>query len=296
MEASNDHLIVYVLDDDDASADVIAQMVLTGYPEAEVKIFNDHQQFLESPELCAADLFIVDIRLTNFDGRDLPGLMPMACLTKPFLFVSGYTIQDDQFDRVENLIHYDFVEKPFTLRKFVHRIAFMIQTRPAIFHRLQDDVFSLITYTPYVAVVLDAELKVRYCNRQTLALLEVEKPADIVGHSWLNYIPNEAALAVMDVHGALLSGDTERFDEYVNEIQTIGGIRKTVRWWNTPFEGHDGESLTLSIGASVLTKRNMAEELRATFRQTILKDKANIRAVKRFKLKSLSDVSCGLTP
>lgn len=286
------HLVVMVLDDDPASAHVIAEMVQAGYPDAEVKSFNDHTHFLEAPDLCAADLFIIDIRLTNFDGRDLPGLMPKACLTKPFLFVSGFPIEDRQFDRVENLVHYDFVSKPFGLRRFVHRVGFMLKTRPSIFHRLQDDVFELVAYTPFVALVIDSEFKVRYCNRQTVALLEVDKTADIVGRSWLDFVPNEVALAVIEVHGALITGEVAKFEEYVNDVKTVNDTRKTVRWFNTPFDGMDGESLTLSIGVSVTAESDIENKLRDQFRRTIMEDKATIKAVQRLKLKPLNSLSC----
>lgn len=287
-------LTVFVLDDDPASGDVITQMVGAGYPLAEVKAFTDHEEFLNTPDLCGADMFILDIRLTNFDGRDLPALMPIACLTKPFLFVSGYPITDAEFDRVEGLVHFDFIGKPFQLRHFVHRLGVMLVRRPAAIHRLQDDLFDLMAHTAFVAIVIDAEFQVRYCNRQTLTLLEVDKLRDIVGRSWLDFIPDDAADAILEAHGGLISGDLKNFGEFVNDIQTPAGIRKAVKWFNTPFEGVDGDQLALSIGILATADAAAEEQVRRRFREAIMRDRANIRAVKRFAHKPLANFTCRL--
>lgn len=272
-------LSIYILDDDPASLSVLTEMIGVGYPGADVYPHTDHQALLNEPDLCAGDLFIVDIRLNNLDGRALPEMVPAACRLRPFLFVSGYPLDDIDFDRLEGLVVFDFIGKPFSLRHFLHRIGILMNSSPAPTYPI-DDVFDLMVYAPFVAVVLNDQFIVKYCNRQTATLLEVDTAAQIVGRTWLDFVPPADTAALGQVHRALMAGDVRHFGEYTNPVITAGGNLKRVKWFNTPFEGAEGEALTLSIGVPSSTESTVLDKIRRLWGDRIQADKARIRAVK----------------
>lgn len=287
-------LLIYVVDDDPASGHVIAEMVASGYPTATVKEYTDHVKFLEDPDICEADLFVIDICLANFDGRALPARMPTRCKAKPFLFVSGFTISDAEFEGLENVIHFDFVRKPFQLRHFIHRLGVMLQMRPAIVHRLQADLFDLLIYSPFVALVTDEFFRVQYCNRQTADLLGLSTTADIVGRSWLDFIPHDVRDTIVDVHSGLMDGKVQHFGEFTNEVMRADGQRQLVKWFNSPFEGEGGQQLALSIGVAGEAAPGAVSRIRQKFLERIMNDRANIRAARRFEFLPMEDFTCRL--
>lgn len=287
-------LLVYVLDDDPASCHVIAEMVASGYPTATVVEFSVVDQFLGAENLCDADLFVIDIFLAGVDGRELPRRMPLACKGKPFLFVSGYPISDSDFEGLEELVHYDFIGKPFQLRHFIHRLGVMLNTRPAIVHRLQADLFDLLVYAPFVALVTDDQFTVKYCNRQTADLLRLPSTADIVGRCWLDFIPKDVRRDLVGVHSGLLGGDLRHFGEYANEVRRADGSRQMVKWFNSPFEGRAGEHLALSIGVAGEAKPDAVSRVRQKFLERIMNDRATIRAARQFSIVGDNIQTCRL--
>lgn len=272
-------LNIYILDDDPASLAVIGEMLGVGYPGANLSPFTDHKGLLAAEGLCTGDLFIIDVCLTNQDGRELPAMMPAACRLKPFLFISGFPIEDEDFDALEGLVAFDFIGKPFALRHFLHRVGVLMDAAPAPTAPI-DDVFDLMTYAPFVAVVLDEALRVRYCNQQAAVLLEEKSAAQVVGRNWLDFIPKGDVAPLKQIHNTLLEGDLRHFGEYTNPIITAAGNLKTIRWFNTPFEGAEGQTLTLSVGVPSQMEASVIDKIRRLWGERIQRDKAAIRAVK----------------
>lgn len=283
-------LDIYILDDDAASVAVLTEMLGVGFPGANIFPFTDYGQFLAAEELCRGDLFIIDICLAGIDGRDLPALMPPACHLKPFLFVSGFPIEDKDFDALGGLVVFDFIGKPFALRQFLHRVGLLLDACPL--PTPFDDTFDLMVYAPFVAVVLDAELRVKYCNQQTAALLEEKSAAEVVGRPWLEFVPQGEGALVTEVYATVLKGDLRHFGEYVSPVKSASGKVKPVRWFNSPFEGSEGQALTLSVGVPSQMEVSVVRKIRRLWGERIQRDKEAIHAVKPLALTKI--ISCRL--
>lgn len=284
-------LSVYILDDDPSSLAMITEIIGAGYPGANLFPYTDHRSLLAAEGLCDGDLFVIDIRLAGIDGRALPALMPAACRVKPFLFVSGYPIEDADFDALGGLVVFDFIGKPFALRHFLHRVGILMDVSPAPTYPI-DDIFDLMIYAPFVAVVLDRDFVVKYCNRQAAGLLEMDAAGQVVGRNWLDFISKADAAALTQAHAALLKGDVGRYGEFSNSIITATGNIKKIKWFNTPFEGAGGQALTLSVGVASQIEHTVIDKIRRLWGERIQRDKAAIHAVR--PLASTEAMACRL--
>jgi PAS domain-containing protein len=284
-------LSVYILDDDPSSLSLITEIIGAGYPGAALFPFTDHKSLLAADDLCTGDLFVIDIRLAGIDGRALPALMPADCRRKPFLFVSGFPIEDEDFDTLGGLVVFDFISKPFALRHFLHRVGILLDVCPAPTYPI-DDIFDLMIYAPFVAVVLDRDFVVKYCNRQAAALLEMGAAGQVVGRNWLDYVAPADAAALGKAHAALLAGEVGRYGEFSNSIVTASGNIKKIKWFNTPFEGAAGQALTLSVGVASQIEHTVIDKIRRLWGERIQRDKEAIHALR--PLVSTKTMACRL--
>jgi CheY-like chemotaxis protein len=286
-------MMVFIIDDDAMSLAMLAEMIGAGFPGAEVATFTGAAGLLEHEQLEDADLFIIDIQLNaEMDGRELALSLPKTCRRRPFLFISGYPIEDDFFVGLDGLDIFDFIAKPFNLRLFHHRVGILLDIAPSAAHPM-NDVYDLMMCAPYVAVVLDEHFAVRYCNQQAATLLGERNAAALVGRDWRNYVPDSVARALPKMRRRLVAGQAD-MGEFPAPVISTDGRQKMMRWFNTTFSGGAGETLTLSIGVSDQIGVAAIDKIRRMWAERIKEDKATIQNVRPLKPATIDN--CELPP
>lgn len=289
----NPGTLIFVLDDEPGAVKMMRDALRTNMA-ATVKAFVRFEDMAADPDLVDVDLFVLDINLGDLSGFDVPDRLPTRCLFAAFLFVSGFPVDMEQYDRAGGLAFFDFLGKPFPMVHFVHRVNLLLAARLKLPVDLDDNVLNIWARSPFVAVVLDADFKVFLCNRQTADLLEVGSSRDLVGRSWADFLPEETVQTARGIHGTVLNGDLSRAGEISGSVRSAKGKVHRIRWFNSPFEGPENEVLTLSIGIPWEYKARMATRLRTTWKESILKHRAAIRAIKRLPLKTDFPETCQL--
>ena len=286
--------LIYILDDDPDAGAVMAD-ALRRHTDAAVRAFKRLEEMLAAEGLVRVDLFVLDIQLENgLSGFDVPACLPTRCRFAAFLFVSGYPVESKQFEHAAGLSYFDFIAKPFAAVHFVHRVNLLLAARLKMPGDMDDRILDLWAVTPFVAVVLDEGFNIRLCNRQMATLLEIGSARELVGRSWSDFLPDETVATGRDIHQTVLAGDLAEVGEITTTVKTVSGVLHRVKWFNCPFEGVDGEALTLSVGVPGEYKRRMAHRLRETWRESILKHRAAIQAIRRMPLRTEFPDICAL--
>jgi FixJ family two-component response regulator len=279
--------LIFILEDDRATADACREN-LTLRIKADVRAFGTFEAMASDPDLERVDLFIIDIKLGGeLSGFEVPANLPARCRFASFLFMSGYAIDPDQYDKAIGLPFFDFLHKPFSGIYLVHRVKLMLAARLKMPEGLDEKIIELWTRTPYVAVVMDKAFKVRLANHQLAALLDVKTPRDLVGRPWLDYLPEDMVEPFCNIHGSIINGDLSHFGEYSGAVRSRAGVVHPVRWFNSPFAGpEENEILILSVGLPYKFKLYLADDLRKAWKESILIHRAAIRAIKHMPLKA----------
>lgn len=286
--------LIFVLDDEPGAARLFAEN-LARRMDATVKYFMHFDEMSRAEDLQLVDLFVLDVNLGDgLSGFDIPACLPIICRFSAFLFISGYPVDQDQYDRAKHLAFYDFIAKPFPMVHLAHRVNLLLASRLKMPTDLDDRVLNLWSLAPFVAVVLDKDFAIRLCNKQLATLLEVEGPRDLAGRSWAEFLPDDMVGSVRRIHSMVLSGDLDVAGEVSNDMLSTSGKKHRVKWFNSPFEGVDGEALTLSIGVPTEYKARMANRLRRTWKESILKHRAAIQAIRRMPLSQTFPDACQL--
>jgi DNA-binding response OmpR family regulator len=107
----------------------IIQEALQGIPNLEIKQYNDPLILLKSNDYKNADVFIVSVNLGDYDGRNLYLEQKSRLRIVPFLFIVNRPVTDEDWDHLSVVYSkdlYDYIEKPFSIRKLRHRINLML--------------------------------------------------------------------------------------------------------------------------------------------------------------------------
>jgi DNA-binding NarL/FixJ family response regulator len=285
--------LIFILEDDPATAAACRENLIARI-KADVRAFETIEKMTADAQLDRVDLFIIDIKLSEeLSGFEVPALLPARCRFAAFLFMSGYRIDPNQYDKAAGLPFFDFLPKPFSGVYLVHRVKLLLAARLKIPDGLDDRIIKLWARTPYVAVVMDAAFKIRLANHQLAALLEVKSPRDLIGRPWLDFLPEDITETFCNIHGSILNGDLSHFGEYSGAIKAQSGAVHPVRWFNSPFAGsEENEILILSVGLPHKFKLYLADDLRRAWKESILLHRAAIRAIKQMPLKMAESSTC----
>ncbi|MGD0857266.1 MAG: PAS domain S-box protein, partial [Dehalococcoidia bacterium] len=122
----------------------------------------------------------------------------------------------------------------------------------------KDWVKELLDIAGVMIVVLDAEAKVTLANAKACEILECSLE-NIVGKSWITFLPEGSRDAVEATIARLISGETE-MDKYIeNPVLTCKGEERIIAWHNTVIRDNKGLiNGTLSSGKDI-TERKKAE-------------------------------------
>jgi CheY-like chemotaxis protein len=288
--------LIFVLEDDVATGKACREYIAARFSE-NVRYFDTFEAMAAAPDLDQVDLFIVDIKLGDgLSGFDVPSQLPLRCRFAAFLFMSGFAVAQDEFDRAASLPYFDFIAKPFTMPYLIHRCKLLLSARLKMPPGLDERLLDLWAGTPYIALVLDRTYRIRLANYQLASLLEEKNAAALVGRYWEDYLPQKIVTVYKDIYATILSGDLSEFGEYTGDIQSTDGTLHRVKWFHSPFAGGDESNgvMILAVGMPYRFKLTIADSLRQSWRESILKHRAAIRSIKRMPFDSEAAATCDL--
>jgi DNA-binding response OmpR family regulator len=282
-------ILIIIIDDEKAVADTVKSMVEAISPDIKALAFNG-PEVLEDQRIFDAALFIIDIRLKNIDGRDLAIKMPKICRAAPFLFISGYPFEDNQIIASGDFLTVDFITKPFSFAVLKNRIKILLavsgECRRVMFgYDLDEKKMAHYAFLPFVAVVLDENLKIHYANKQLRRLIGAAVDQKLYARDWLQYVPEAKHKTVSEIQHYIFKnldlGDQE-YLESSYEIITASGRSRLMIWGNTIFMGGpDDERLVLSIAATKAELSPLMRKKRSYWENQIYMHRAAIKDMRR---------------
>lgn len=278
--------LIFVIDDEAVVREMICDLVARMIPTARCNAYHGIHGLLEDPDLNDADLFIVDMALEGIDGRELPNMLPDSLRQVPILFISGI-FHDDDLAGLPPDIFFDFAPKPTPVRLLANRINLLLRVsrhNRAQFQAAGSGYWRMIYHAPFLAVVLQDDMKIRACNLKLAKTVGYEDPEELVGKSWFDFLSIQNREVVAQVHRNVLCGEFEDFGEIENEILDTDGNPILIKWFNSYLEN---ERITLSIGIPPKKLLMLREDdIRAYWYNVIVRDRKAILAMQSaFKIK-----------
>ena len=102
---------------------------LSGIPDLTINWYSDPHVLLRSPDYKKADVFIVSVNLGDYDGRNLYVEQKNRLRIVPFLFLIDRPVSDEDWDHLSVVYSkdlYDYIEKPYSIKKLRHRVNLML--------------------------------------------------------------------------------------------------------------------------------------------------------------------------
>lgn len=275
--------LVFVLDDEVHITTIIKE-ALADRANTIIKTFTDLDLMIDADDLSRVDLFVVDINLqSNRSGFEVPGLLPQCCRFAAWLFMSGYELNAELYSRASQLSLFDFIGKPFALSLLRQKVQLLLAARLRLPNTIDDRLINIWSRDHFLAVVLDDQTTIRLANAKAARLLQVDKPRDLVGRTWLEYIPGHSIDAFVKKHAKMIDGDDNALNESEGEIISGGGILRRILWFNSTFEGDQGKRLILSVGVPLDERARKIKEMKQIYREILIKDRKAIRSIKPLK-------------
>lgn len=275
--------VIFVLDDEENITTLIKQ-ALADRADTTIKTFTDLDAMIADPDLASVDLFIVDINLkSDRSGFEVPALLPQQCRFAAWLFMSGYELNAELYRRASQLSLFDFIGKPFALTVLKQKVKLLLAARLRLPDTIDDRLINIWSRDHFLAVVLDDQTSIRLANAKAANMLQVDKPRDLVGRTWIEYIPGHAIDAFIKNHAKMIDGDDDALTEYEGEIISAFGVLKNILWFNSAFEADQAKRLILSIGIPLDARARKIKEMKQIYREILIKDRSAIRAIKPLK-------------
>lgn len=274
--------LVFVLDDEKPLTDVITT-ALTQDGALTVKSFHTAADLQADADLESVDLFIIDVRLKDgISGFELPMQLPARCRLAAFLFMSGYTVDLQLYERSKMLSLFDFIAKPFTLVDLKERVNSLLSDRVRLPEDTNAGLLTIWQKESFVAVLIDHNLSIRLANDKMARMLGMDKPRDLVGQSFKGFLTGDCIDQVVKTVRAIFAGDSQTPSDIECEVITAGGQKHRVVLFCSAFEGEENQRMVLSVG--IISDHRRRHRLRYVYRQMLIKDRATIRNIKPLKL------------
>lgn len=269
---------IFILDDEESIAELIHTFLEKGLPNNPViKSFTNAEALLNDPILSEVDLFILDVRVNDYNGIDICNTILQKGITSTFLFISGFDYNYDSF--IELKCTYDFIQKPFTNLILVNRSKTLINLSKSLKKmeqtkkRIEINIKDIFDYSDTYLLILDENMMVKLCSSKLANDLGFSLSDDIIGKCWADFLPDE-----MQPLKELFSPEKKTiFQEFTNDIVTLSGNRISIKWFNTRIQ--NGKIWTFSIGiplARDISKEKSIEEMRSHWENIIKQDRTTI--------------------
>ncbi|MHA1223912.1 MAG: PAS domain-containing protein, partial [Candidatus Heimdallarchaeaceae archaeon] len=108
-----------------------------------------------------------------------------------------------------------------------------------------------------IFVTLDKDMKIVMINKKGCEFLDC-KQEEIIGTSWLTFIPKRDQEQIKQIFNKIFSGKTKEIEEYENAIRIASGEERLVAWKNAYLRNDSGEIYAiLSSGFDITEQRKL---------------------------------------
>jgi DNA-binding response OmpR family regulator len=293
---TKEEILIIIIDDEKQVAETIRQMVQAISPDIKALTFYG-AEVLEDSRIFDAALFIIDLHLQDIEGRQLAMKLPKICRASPFLFISGYPFEDNKIIDSASFLTVDFISKPIRFALLKNRIKILLavsgECRRVMFgYDLEKKKVEHYAFLPFVALVLDEDLKIHYANKQLRRLVGAGADQKLYDMDWLNFIPEPMHQTVKEFHRYIFKSLDLVDQEYLEcnyEILTASGQSRVMVWGNTIFQGRpepDEKKMVLSIATTEAELSPLMRKKRSYWENQIYMHRA---AIKDFRRKMMAE-------
>jgi PAS domain S-box-containing protein len=115
-----------------------------------------------------------------------------------------------------------------------------------------------------IVLVLDSDGNIEFINRKGRNILGDSDDADILGRSWIDFIPERLRPQLREAFRRLYSGTDPAMEYYENPVLTKNGEERIIAWHNTHLVDRAGAIVaTLSSGEDITERRLVEKHLQA---------------------------------
>ncbi len=149
---------------------------------------------------------------------------------------------------------------------------------------LKKAIWDMLNYTSMFILLLDSKLIIKLMNWSFATELGFSNEREVIGKSWLDFVPEENECMIKAVHNCLVSEKSEKTREYreiVNEVKRLDGSTLIIKWFNLPI--HDKYDMTFSMGLKASTRDSHViseDSIRSYYRDIVEKDRTMIKSLK----------------
>jgi PAS domain S-box-containing protein len=160
------------------------------------------------------------------------------------------TMSDPIFDSEGKVAFVTCISKDITERKLAEK-ALKVEKRK---------VETYLNIAQVILVAFDREGNITLLNKKGYQVLGYES-GELINKNWFNVcVPPEGLDDFKKVFNQIISGETETFKYYENQIITKTGERRIIAWNNTLVADNEGNIVGALSSGEDITERKMAEE------------------------------------
>jgi FixJ family two-component response regulator len=119
------HLIVFIIDDDEAVRDALAELVVS--VSRKVETFASAPAFLQAYDPDKGGCLVLDIRMPVMSGLELQTVLNERGIDLPIIFITGHGDVPMAVDAMQQGA-FDFIQKPFRDQDLLERINRALDT------------------------------------------------------------------------------------------------------------------------------------------------------------------------
>jgi PAS domain S-box-containing protein len=286
--------LIFIIDDQVEICEIIEQVIIRNISNIRVKTFTDVNDMLSDPDILDVDLFVIDVFLGNYDGRDLCDLIIDKGNNSPVLFVSGRLVTADFFEDTKNCYAVDFIEKPFVLPILINRIKVLLALSNT-YQQLQDKIeeeqkkvkfreqmmWDLFNHSHFYVIVINHNTQLISLANYKLAIdLGFKSEDELVGRSCFDFIPENQRDLINVIKSQLCCvGNSSKFREFTFDMQTLDGKIILVKWFNSYINTTEHVSFSIGIPIKQPSYEDSIDSIRDYFNTILDKDRVMIDAM-----------------
>jgi PAS domain S-box-containing protein len=147
---------------------------------------------------------------------------------------------------------------------------------------LRKAIWDMLNYSNMYVLLLDSYMTIRLINWSLAKELGFSNEQEVIGKSWLDFIPDHNKELVKIVHDCLShSMEQEKYRELVNEVKRLDNSILVVKWFNIPINSNYNMTFSMGLKSNVSECEVVSEDsIRSYYRDIIAKDRTMIKSLK----------------
>ena len=281
--------LIYIIDDIAENCILIKSQLMKTVFDISIKSFTNPKTFFDDVNFLKVDLFIIDVFLGDYDGRDLCNIITKRGSKAPVLFISGMIPSNDFFEVTNDCYAVDFIQKPYDLLVFVNRVKVLLSLS-LNYQKLEKKikfrehmVWNIFNYSHFYVVVVNDDFTIKLANHKLAIDLGFKSEEEMIGKNCLDFVVENQKDFAKIIRDQLSTANSSHH-ESITDMKPLHGEMITVRWFNSYV--NDGNNFSFSIGIPIQIPRygNSVESIRHYFNTVLDKDHKMIMAMKEVVL------------